>query len=132
MRSAIASSLPWIVALAACGGVAPAPLPHAARRVVELARWQVFDGERELGIVRQLEIRDPAGPLVYFRIESMEGQWLGHATPNGRFSRRVPFQDEEQDLGVWSMARGVAELFDASSPVRLQPIALEADARRER
>jgi hypothetical protein len=43
----------------------------------------------------------------------------------------VPFQDREEDLGVWSMARGVGKLLDASD-VQLRPVAIEADARRER
>lgn len=117
--------------LAACAGSPPQPLPHAARAVVELSRWHAFDGERQVGVVRQLEIQDPSGPLVYYRIEDTAGHWLGHATADGRFSRRVPFREDEEDLGVWSLARGAAELFEATTPVRLQPVAIEADARRK-
>ncbi|MGB3965912.1 MAG: hypothetical protein WBO45_04210 [Planctomycetota bacterium] len=118
--------------LAACAGPPPAPPPHAPRQVAELARWHAFDGERQVGVVRQLEIRDPTGPLVYYRIEDVAGRWLGHATSEGCFTRRVPFQDEEEPLGVWSLPRGVAELVEASSPVRLKPVALDADAQRSR
>jgi hypothetical protein len=99
--------------------------------VVELARWQVTSGGQVIGYVRQLEIRDPQGPLPYYRIEDLHGRWLGHASEFGRFSRRVPFQDREEDLGVLSMARGVGKLLDASD-VQLRPVAIEADARRER
>jgi hypothetical protein len=119
-----------VFALAACGGAPPAPAPFAARAVVELARWQAWDGERLAGVVRKLEIRDPSGPLAYYRIEDVHGRWLGHATVDGRFSRRVPFQDAEQDLGLWSLERGVTELVEAQATVRLQPVALDADARR--
>jgi hypothetical protein len=127
MRSAAAAFL--LTVLAACAGAPPEPLPHAARPVVELARWQVFDGDRCAGTVRHLEIRDPKGPIAFYRIEDAAGHWLGHATAEGRFSRRVPFQEQEEDLGVWALARGVAELVEAKS-VRLVPAAIDADARR--
>lgn len=115
--------------LAACAGE-PRPLEHAARPVVEVERWEVWDGDRQVGVLRRLEIRDPGGALTFFRVEDAHGRWLGHATAAGRFSRRVPFQTEEQDLGVWSLPRGVAELVAARGSVRLQPVPLDADARR--
>ena len=132
MRTPVAA--PVVIALlAACAGSPPpAPLPHAAREVVELARWQILQGERAVGIVRQLEIRDPSGPVSFYRIEDSSGRWLGHATANGRFSRRVPFHGEEVDLGVWSLERGTAELLEATTPVVLRPQPVEADARRQR
>ena len=120
----------WL--LPACG-TAPAPLaPHLARPVVELARWQVVSGGDVVGYVVHLEIQDPQGPLPYYRIQDLHGRWIGHASANGRFSRRVPFQDSEEDLGVWPMASGVGKLFEAAAPVTLTPVAVEADARRER
>jgi hypothetical protein len=119
-----------MAALAGCQSSPPAPPPHAPRPVVELARWQVWEGDRVVGYVRHLEIRDPSGPLPYYRIEDPNGRWLGHASATGRFTRRVPFEEEEQDIGVWSMPRGVGELVEAKSPVRLQPVPVEADARR--
>jgi hypothetical protein len=122
-----------IALLAACAGSPPPPaLPHAAREVVELQRWQIVQDGASIGIVRQLEIRDPKGPIPYYRIEDLSGRWLGHATANGRFSRRVPFQSEEQDLGVWSLEQGVARLLEASAPLALRPVPVEADARRAR
>jgi len=121
----------WLaLLLVGCAAAPPSPPPYAPRPVVELERWQIWDGDQLVGHVRRLEIRDPQGPLAYYRIEDMHGRWLGHATAEGRFSRRVPFQEQEQDLGVWSMARGVAELVEARAPVRLQAVAIEADARR--
>ncbi len=122
-------ALPLALLLAACEA-APEPLPHAARPVVEIARWEVFDGDAHVGTVRQLEIHDPQGPQAFYRIEDRRGRWLGHATTAGRFTRRVPFRDEEQDLGVWSLARGTALLVEAKAEVRLQPVALDADMRR--
>lgn len=91
-----------------------------------LARWQVVSEGAVLGWVTEYEIRDPKSPMKFFRVTDQKGRWLGHATANGRFSRRVPFQDDEQDLGVLAMQRGVAQLFEASTPVKLKPVAVEA------
>jgi hypothetical protein len=122
-----------IALLAACTGTPPPPaLPHAAREVVELQRWQIVQDGAPVGVVRQLEIRDPKGPVPYYRVEDLSGRWLGHATANGRFSRRVPFQSEEQDLGVWSLEQGVAKLLEAAVPLELRAMPVEADARRSR
>ncbi|MCA3008747.1 MAG: hypothetical protein INH34_10280 [Phycisphaerales bacterium] len=118
-------------ALAACGGAPPPPPPPpplAPREVVEVARFQAFDGDALVAVVHQLEIRDPSGPVALYRIVDPRGRWLGHASANGRFSRRVPFRDEEEDLGVLAMARGVATLAGAAAPVRLQPVASDAAA----
>jgi hypothetical protein len=61
----------------------------------------------------------------------LSGQtWSFMATDGLRFSRRVPFQDEEQDLGVWSLPRGVAELLDAKGSIELKSVALDADAKK--
>ena len=113
---------------AACGGAPPTSPALAPREVVELARFQAFDGEALVAVVQHLEIRDPAGPIAFYRIVDPRGRWLGHASANGRFSRRVPFRDEEEDLGVLAMARGVATLAGAAAPVRLQPVASDAAA----
>lgn len=116
--------------LAACSSAPPPPPPYAPRPVAEVGRWQVWLEGSLVGYVVQLEIRDPSGPLPYYRVQDLRGRWLGHASMQGRFSRRVPFQDGEQDLGVWPMARGVAKLFEADAPAELRPVATEADARR--
>lgn len=92
-----------------------------------IERWQVEVPGGVLGSVTKYEIRDPKGPVQFYRVTDQSGRWLGHATANGRFSRRVPFQEEEQDLGVLAMKRGVAQLFEASAPVRLKPVPIEAD-----
>ena len=122
-----------IALLAACTGTPPPPaLPHAAREVVELQRWQIVQDGVPVGVVRQLEIRDPKGPVPYYRVEDLSGRWLGHATANGRFSRRVPFQSEEQDLGVWSLEQGTAKLLEAAAPLELRAVPVEASAHRSR
>lgn len=126
------ASLLLLVAFVACGAPPVPNPPYAPRPVVELGRWQVLAGERLLGRVRKLVIEDPNGPLPFFRIEDAQGRWVGHATANGRFSRRVPFAEQEQDLGMWPMAEGVAELLEAAAPVRLEAVAVDADLRRAR
>ena len=129
-RTAVFLATCSLAALAAsCGTEPPPPPPYSARPVVEIARWQVVNGDAVIGRVLHLEIRDPQGPVGFYRVEDVQGRWLGFATMNGRFSRRVPFQDREEDLGVWPMARGTALLFDAASPVTLRPVAVDADAR---
>jgi len=129
MRSTIAIAV--LVALFAACQETPPPQPdYAPRRVVELARWQVWIGGEAVGTVRQLEIQDPREPVRYYTIEDRHRRVLGEATANGRFARRVPFQENGEDLGVWSLARGVGELFEAGASVDLRPVPVEADARR--
>lgn len=113
-----------------CATERPALSPYSARPVVELARWQVFDGAAMVGMLIHLEIQEPGGPIPYYRIEDASGHWIGHATEKGRFSRRVPFQDAEQDLGLWSLPQGVAKLVEAKEAVELRPVVVDADARR--
>ncbi|MFK7741566.1 MAG: hypothetical protein AB8H80_14705 [Planctomycetota bacterium] len=103
------------------------PPDYAPRPVVELRRWTVHEADERIGEVVELEIRDPKGPLRFFRVLDRAGRWLGHASDKGRFSRRVPFEAEEQDLGVWPMDRGLRELFEASAPVEMRPVVREAD-----
>lgn len=129
-RSGAVGSIALHLLLAACAGAPPAPAPYAPRPVVERGRWQVWGDGALLGHVVQLEIQDPSGPLTYYRVQDTRGSWLGHASAHGRFTRRVPFRDEEQDLGVFSMARGVARLFEATAPVELRPVVVDADLRR--
>lgn len=118
----------WLVV--GCSSAPQSLPPNIARPVVELARWQVHDGATMLGHVVQLEIRDPREPVRFYRIQDLQGRWIGYATTNGRFSRRVPFQDGEEDLGVWSLERGTALLFDASAPITLTPVVADAAAPR--
>ncbi len=117
--------------LTACSAAPQPQPPSAARQVVEQQRWRVLDRTEPLGHVLSLQILDPAGAIPFFRILDAQGRVLGHATAQGRFSRRVPFQDEEQDLGVWSLERGTALLFERDA-VQLEPVAAEASARRAR
>ena len=52
----------------------------------------------------------------------------------GRFSRRVPFRDDEEDLGLYPMARGVQRLMASDTPVtvlgRPDAAAVEAGMRK--
>jgi len=118
---------PLLLALAACGAPPPtAQPPGAARPVRELARWRALEAGREVAAVLQLEIQDPAGPVLLYRILDANGRWLGHANGQLRFTRRVPFQEAEQDLGVWSLPRGVALLAGVDGVVVLEPVAVPA------
>ncbi len=119
-----------VCGLVAGCGTAPAGVPNIARSVVERSRWDVIDDGAVLGQVLQLEIDDPSGPVVFYRVVDAHGRWLGHATSARRFSRRVPFREDEEDLGVWSLERGAAMLLEAAAPVTLRVVARDADARR--
>ena len=109
------------------------PPDYVPRQVVELERYDVLHAGAVLGSVALLEIEDPSGPLRFWRIENRNGAWMGHATQVGRFSRRVPFRDDEQDLGLWPMRQGVARLFQVDGAVELRPapVAAPAAARRQ-
>lgn len=108
----------------------PAPPAYGPRPVVEVARWQAFENGEPRAVVRQLEIRDPAGVVLYYQVLDLQGRLLGSADAQGRFTARVPFQDEEQPIGVWSMAQGVAKLVEAAAPVELRPVPVEASAHK--
>lgn len=115
-----------LVGLAGCAAPEPSRPAYRPRAVVEVERWRVCAGGRELGALVKFEIRDPGGPVPFYRVLDEGGRWLGHADVNGRFSRRVPFEEEEQDLGVWSLPRGCALLFGRKGEVDLQPAASQA------
>lgn len=117
-------------ALVACRSPEPPAPPLQPRPVVEIARWQALDAGRPVGTLVELEIRDPAGPIRFYQVTDAAGRVVGSATAEGRFGRRVPFREQEEDLGVWSLARGVAELFELTRPVELAPVAVDADMRR--
>lgn len=119
-----------LVGLGGCASEPKAPEPYMARPVVELARWQAFDGSEPVAVLLHLEIQDPSGPVPFYQVQDLQGRWLGHATEQGRFSRRVPFEDVEEDLGVWSLATGVGKLVDAKGKLELRPVPVEAAARR--
>jgi hypothetical protein len=106
------------------------PGDYSAREVVELERWQVDSEGKMLGHVVKYEIRDAKQPVQFFRVTDRLGRWVGEATAEGRFSRRTPF-DGDQDLGVLAMKRGVAELFEASGPVQMKAVPIEADWQRQ-
>lgn len=107
------------LSLAGCVGPAPGRPALQAREVVEVARWLVSSGSEQLGELVRFEIRDPSGPVAFFRVLDRSGRWVGHADVTGRFSRRVPFQEEEEDLGVWSLEQGCGLLFERKGGVTL-------------
>lgn len=113
-----------LLLLAACSAPPP-PAPMQPRAVAELARWRAYDDGQLLGHLVELEIRDPAGPVRMYRVEDPAGRIVGSATAAGRFSRRVPFQAEEEDVGVFALPRGVARLFGRDRPVTLRPVAAD-------
>jgi len=126
-------SLPFVLLLAAAGScsstreVSP-PIDLAPRQVVELARFEVRHQGRVLGTLVELEIQDPGGPLRFYRIENRDGAWVGHATGQLRFSQRLPFRDDERDLGMWPLQQGVARLFEVEGEVALRPLPLAEPA----
>ncbi|MBM4061619.1 MAG: hypothetical protein FJ265_11075 [Planctomycetes bacterium] len=123
-------ALPALLLLAACAGPPPAPPPLAPREVVELQRWDVFDGAERVGAVLRLEIRDPSGPIPFYQVRDREGRLLGSADAQLRFSRRVPFRDDEEPIGVYALADGVTQLVGAKARVQLRPVPVEADAKK--
>lgn len=112
--------------LSGCETPPPEPPPLQPRQVVERERWTVQAGGERLGELVRFEIQDPSGPVVLYRVLDRSGRWVGHADANGRFSRRVPFEQEEQDIGTWTLARGCALLFDRDEPVELAAKPVEA------
>jgi hypothetical protein len=120
------------VGSAACH-VEPQPLPpYAARPVVELSRSEILNDNIRIGTLVQLAIEDPQGAICYFRVEDLRGAWVGHITTLGRFSKRMPFLDDEQDLGLWPMQKGIAKLFEIEGAVDLKelPVAVPATFRK--
>ena len=122
-----------MLSLAMLSGCANDPPPrqpdYAAREVVELERWDIVADGRNAGLLRRYEIRDPTTPVRFWRIENAHGAWVGHVTDRGWFTRRVPFRESEEDLGIWPMKAGVARLLDAGA-VELRPVALDAVMRK--
>ncbi len=128
--------LPGIAALSsACTSShqLPPPIDNRARNVVETARYEVRHRGEVVGSVVQLQMEDPSGPLQFWRVENKNGAWLGHASALGRFSRRLPFRDDEQDIGIWPMAQGVAQLLEVDGEVALRevPVAVPASVTRK-
>lgn len=122
--------------LAACAAAPQTTSDYVPRAVSEVQRWELLEDGQCVGWLLLMQIDDPeAGPLRFYRIENQRGQWLGHATLQGRFSRRVPFRDDEEDLGLFGMAQGTGRLLDTKTPPTIanwqQPQTLEAAAHKE-
>ncbi|MCC6783971.1 MAG: hypothetical protein IT457_14095 [Planctomycetes bacterium] len=110
-----------VVALAASACSTPKPGPLDPRPVHERESWAAEANGTPLGRVVLLEIDDPAGPVRLYRVENASGQWLGWVDVAGRVWQRVPFQADEQFLGVYPMEKGLALLYEVEVPVRLAP-----------
>jgi len=111
----------------------PVPEPaYVPRPVLEIQRFELSHDGRLVGAAVLMEIRDPAGALRFWRFLDRNGAVLGHSTEQGRFSRRVPFLDREEDLGIWPMAQGIGQLLDVDGEVGLRelPVAVPASASR--
>jgi len=93
--------------------------------VVDLARFAVSKEGRRLGTLVHREIRDPRGPVRYYLVENESGQWLGYADAEGRFYRYEPFRASERFLGMYPMDRGLALLYEVTTPLHIT-----ADERR--
>lgn len=100
-----------------CESPPPPTSGYTARQIAEVQRWEILDAGERVGWLMLMQIDDPAGPLRFYRVENQRGQWLGFATLEGRFSRRVPFRDDDEDLGLYGMHQGIARLMD----LRAQP-----------
>ncbi|HLQ38426.1 MAG TPA: hypothetical protein VK348_11530 [Planctomycetota bacterium] len=124
------NSLLLVVVAAGCQHTSVPPFAGpVAHPVVERSRWQITVADQPVGWLVLFEIQDPSAPLQYYRIENQRQQWVGHASTDGHFSRRLPFRDDEQDLGVWSMKQGIARLLEAAGPVELRTV-VEADSKK--
>jgi len=117
------------LALSGCESPPPERPDYQPRPVVERERWTVAADGQELGELVKFEIQDPSGPVLFYRVLDTNGRWVGEADANGRFKRRQPFED--QDLGVWSLRKGCAMLFECEHPVTLtvQPVEAGFDKR---
>lgn len=118
-----------LVLMAGCHGGATPVDPLAPRSVAELQRWRVSvgdsaAGDRTLGFVVEKEIRDPAGPIRFFHVESPKGQWIGYVDAMGRVYRREVFATAERFVGMYPMEKALELLYDEAGPLRMTPAQL--------
>lgn len=99
---------------------------YTPRPVLELARWRIEGRGRMLGHLLHLEIQDPQGAIRYYRVENARGEWVGHVTEHLQFSRRVPFSEDEEIVGTFTMSEGLGVMLAAGQAVDLTPVALDA------
>ena len=144
-KASVAAVLPLLVSTSAVALLpgcvisetrTPAPVDYQARTVREVGRWDVLAGGAAIGQLVKLSIEDRTGPIEFFRVVNERREWVGHVTPAGRFSRRVPFQEQDEILGVYGMKEGLGLLFDTRASIDLEEAvqdgAVEATARRSR
>lgn len=123
----LAAATALVAACASTHQVSP-PVDLQPRTVTETERYTVRHRGEVLGTLIALQIDDRDGPVRCWRVENRGGAWLGFVSEQGRFRRRLPFRDDEQDLGIWPMAQGVARLFDLDGRVDLQPLPVAVPA----
>ena len=104
---------------------------YRPRAVVEVSRWAIREGGELQGHLVLLELRDALGPLRYYRVENLHGEWAGHVTLEGRFSRRVPFSADEDVLGYYAMSEGLQLLLGTGRPVALEEVARRGNGSME-
>lgn len=114
----------WLVLAAGCHGGATPVDPLAPRSVAELQRWRVEAGDVTVGFVVEKEIRDPAGPIRFFHVESPKGQWIGYVDAMGRVYRREVFATAERFVGMYPMEKALELLYDEAGPLRMTPAQL--------
>ena len=118
-----------LVLAGGCHGGATPVDPLAPRSVIELQRWRVSvgdpaAGDRTVGFVVEKEIRDPAGPIRFFHVESPKGQWVGYLDALGRVYRREVFATVERFVGMYPMEKALELLYDEAGPLRMTPAQL--------
>ncbi|MBK8976000.1 MAG: hypothetical protein IPM29_08745 [Planctomycetes bacterium] len=123
-------SLVLALALGACAAP-PRPDPLAPRPVTEQGRWLVERRGEPLGQLVELRIDDPIEPATWFRAEMPGGQWLGYVDGQGRVWRRVPFALEDEFLGVLSMEKALAALYERQPPITLRAVDAAAPSPRQ-
>ena len=84
-----------VVLLAACQSSRPPRDEFAPYPVLERGSWRVLDGAGQIGRLVLLEIEGHEPPLLYYRAETITGQWAGYAGSTGRVYKLVPFRPVE-------------------------------------
>ena len=93
--------------------------PYEIRPVEVLAEYPVRAEGAVIGRVFEIEIRDPIWPQTRYRVENLDRQWLGFIDARGGVYKLMPFQMEEEFLGIYPMEQGLALLFDVKEPPKL-------------
>ncbi len=111
--------LPISLLLFACQQPAQVPDPYEPRPVAVLGEYAVRAEGAVIGRVIEIEIQDPIWPETRYRVENLDRQWLGFIDAKGGVYKLMPFQMEEEFLGIYPMEQGLALLFDVKEPPKL-------------